>query len=57
MDKNRAMSIINSPETIKVFYQGNSVWIDKVENDSAQVRLMDSQEQIMVPVSMLVEKV
>jgi small acid-soluble spore protein H (minor) len=39
MDVTRAQEIMNSPEKIKVQYQGESVWIDGVDERTATARV------------------
>lgn len=51
----RARQIMDSLGVIEVKYQGNPVWIEQVEEDSAMVRFLDSGKKIKVPVNMLAE--
>ncbi|MGR6835194.1 H-type small acid-soluble spore protein [Syntrophomonas erecta] len=52
---NRAQEIMNAREKIAVFYEGHPVWIENIEGDSAQVRLIDRGQSLKVPVNMLAE--
>ena len=54
---NRAKEIIESPENIEVLHNGNSVWIENVNttNGTAQVRVLDNDNNIVVPVNELNE--
>ena len=51
----RARQIMDSLGVIEVKYQGNPVWIEQVEEDSAMVRFLDSGKKLKVPVNMLAE--
>jgi H-type small acid-soluble spore protein len=53
----RAQEIIDSPENIEVLHNGNQVWIENVNtsNGTAQVRVLDNSENIVVPVNELDE--
>lgn len=56
MDISRAEQIINSPETIKVLYQGRPVWINAVHADqNAEIQFMDNRERSQVSINMLEE--
>lgn len=56
MDKQRAQEIINSPAKIEVHYQGKPVWIEGVEEDTANVTVMGTCHTMNVPFSELQEK-
>lgn len=51
----RAREIMESKGVINVLYQGHPVWIEQIEQDSAQVRLLDQEERLQVPINMLAE--
>lgn len=51
----RAREIMESKGVIEVLYQGHPVWIEQIDQDSAQVRLLDSNQQLNVPINMLAE--
>ena len=55
----RAKEILKSPETIEVTYQGKSVWIDGVEENSEMARIHTKNqpgEQNIVSVTELQER-
>ncbi|MBM7868331.1 H-type small acid-soluble spore protein [Heliobacterium gestii] len=58
MQAKRAEEILNSPSTVEVLYQHNSVWIEKVDpqNGLAQVKLLGPGNQIEVPIADLQER-
>lgn len=51
----RAREIMESKGVIEVLYQGHPVWIEQIEQDSAQVRLLDNEERLQVPINLLAE--
>lgn len=51
----RAREIVESKGVIEVLYQGHPVWIEHLHDDSAQIRLLDNEERLHVPVNMLAE--
>lgn len=51
----RAREIMESKGVIEVLYQGHPVWIEGIEQDSAQVRLLDDDHKLNVPINMLTE--
>lgn len=51
----RAREIMESKGVIEVLYQGHSVWIEQIEQDSARIRMLDNDHQLTVPVNMLAE--
>ena len=56
MDSKRAKEIMASKDTIEVLYQGSPVWIENVGMDNlAEVKYLESQEKVKVPVYKLVE--
>lgn len=57
MDLKRAKAIMKSPETVSVYVQDTPVWIETVDdaNDQAEVRMLETGEQMEVPVAALVE--
>ncbi len=58
MDKNRAKQIVDSPHTIKVMYEGESIYIQHVnEDNTARIYPLDHPDKEQnVPVSRLVEQ-
>lgn len=54
---NRAKEIIESPKHIEVLHNGNQVWIENVNtsNGTAHVRVLENNENIVVPVNELNE--
>lgn len=59
MDVNRAQQIVNSPNEIEVMYNGNSIWIEHVnENEStARVHKRENPDtEMTVQVQDLVEQ-
>ncbi|XJZ26503.1 H-type small acid-soluble spore protein [Bacillota bacterium Lsc_1132] len=59
MDKNRAKEIVNSPNMIKVTYDGAPIYIQHVHDndDTARIYPLDHPEnEKNVPVSSLVEQ-
>lgn len=55
MKRERAQEILNSPENIYVTYQNIPVWIDEVSEDQAQIRDLNSDLVMEVPVAELTE--
>lgn len=57
MDLLRARAIMKSDANIGVYLQDAPVWIETVdeENEQAEVRMLESGEQMEVPLSALVE--
>ncbi|HET7656832.1 MAG TPA: H-type small acid-soluble spore protein [Bacillales bacterium] len=58
MDAKSAQEIVESPDTIRVMYRDDSVWIDTVDpqNGTATVHnVNDQDEEIDVPVQELKE--
>ena len=53
----RAREIIESKGVIEVLYQGHPVWIEHIEQDNARIRLLDSENQLDVPINMLDESI
>jgi len=51
----RAREIMESTGVIEVLYQGHQVWIEQIEQDTAQIRILDSEHRLSVPVNMLAE--
>ena len=51
----RAREIMESKGVIEVLYQGHSVWIEQIEQDSAHIRLLDNNHRLSVPINMLRE--
>ncbi|QGU00230.1 hypothetical protein SYNTR_1636 [Candidatus Syntrophocurvum alkaliphilum] len=55
MDSSRAKEIIDSPQIIDVLHENNFVWIEGVKNNKAEVRLLNTDEKIVVPLNELNE--
>lgn len=55
MQLDRVRDILESKRNVEVFYQGHPVWIEAIDQESAQVRLVDSNQQLKVPINMLAE--
>jgi small acid-soluble spore protein H (minor) len=51
----RAREIMESKGVIEVLYQGHSVWIEQLEQDSAHIRRLDDDRHLNVPINMLAE--
>jgi len=51
----RAREIMESKGVIEVLYQGHPVWIEQIQQDTAQVRLLDNDHRLSVPINMLAE--
>ncbi|WP_338447804.1 H-type small acid-soluble spore protein [Niallia oryzisoli] len=59
MDINRVKQILSSSADIEVKYQGESIWIDKLNEDGTTVTVNlrgPLEEQTTVPISELVEE-
>ncbi len=57
MDNIRAKQIMDSDGVIEVLYQGSPVWIENIlDNNTAQISDMQSNQKKEVPVYTLVEK-
>lgn len=55
MKKEHVIDIMDSDENLEVTYRGISVWIEKVDNNEAKVKILESGEEIGVPFSELHE--
>lgn len=56
MDSRRARQIIESHGVIEVNYKDTPVWIEQIKNDdTAQVTVLDTDQQMEVPVTELTE--
>ncbi len=55
MDPEKAQQIVESLGVVEVLYFGSPVWIEKVEGEDANVRYLETGDQIRVPVAELVE--
>lgn len=57
MEFSRAKQIFSSPKHIEVWYKGDSVWIESLDeyNQSAEIKNLESDEKLHVPVSLLFE--
>ncbi len=53
----RAREIMESKGVIEVLYQGHPVWLEHIEHDNARIRLLDSENQLDVPINMLAESI
>jgi small acid-soluble spore protein H (minor) len=57
VDNIRAKQIMDSDGVIEVLYQGSPVWIENIlDNNTAQISDMQSNQKKEVPVYTLVEK-
>lgn len=48
MDVSRAQQIIQSEQTIKVEYNGESVWIDRVDEENAMAQVHREQDPSVI---------
>lgn len=55
MDTLRVKEILNLENVVDVFYQGNYVWIEGVNNNIATITKYGTKEVVDVPVEMLEE--
>lgn len=55
MNTSRAKEIVNSLGVIEVLYNGSSVWIESVNEDSVQVKDLKTEQRFEVPADDLVE--
>jgi H-type small acid-soluble spore protein len=55
MDKNRAQEIMRAPTKIEVVYQGEPVWIEGVDETSANITIMGTSRTADVPLEELQE--
>lgn len=55
MNKKRAEEILHAPERINVFHYGKSVWIEGVNDTTANVTIMGTCETMDVPFHQLEE--
>lgn len=53
----RAKQIFSSPGHIDVWYKGDSIWIENLDesNHTAEIKNLESDEKLHVPVSLLFE--
>lgn len=56
MDRERAEELLNSPAKIEVHFQGKPVWIEGVEETTANVSVMGTCRTMKVPFTELEEK-
>lgn len=57
MDYERAKEILNTENTIEVFYNDQSIWINNLDpqTNTAQVTTGTDEENVEVPIDALVE--
>lgn len=55
MDFMRAQEIINSPKSITVFHNGQSVWIESLDSNKQTARVRTAADQLTVSVNELQE--
>jgi small acid-soluble spore protein H (minor) len=55
IDANRALEIFNSLGVIEVLHRGSPVWIEQVNNNSAEIQYLSTQQRAHVPVEELIE--
>lgn len=55
MDKKRAEEIMRAPTKIEVVYHGEPVWIEGVNDTSANVTVMGTTKTMDVPLQELLE--
>ena len=55
MDFMRAQEIINSPKSITVFHNGQSVWIESLDPNTQTAMVRTTSEQMTVSVNELQE--
>ncbi|RLL42718.1 H-type small acid-soluble spore protein [Oceanobacillus piezotolerans] len=59
MDKQRALEIVESPELIRVTYNGKQIYIQHVDENTDKARIYpldDPQEEFDVNLSQLIEQ-
>jgi small acid-soluble spore protein H (minor) len=56
MNTHRAEEIVDSLGVIEVLYQGSPIWIEQISGDSVQIRDLNTQQRLEVPVNELVER-
>ena len=58
MDLDRAREVSMSLGVIEVIYDGNEVWLEEVDEESktALVKNLKTNQQCLIPISMLQEK-
>lgn len=56
MEIQRAKEIMSAPEKIEVHFDGTSVWIEDIINNTANVTVMRTSRSMEVPVEDLEEK-
>ena len=55
MDPEKAQQIFESLGVVEVLYNGAPVWIENLDGEDAEVRYLETGDQILVPVSELIE--
>jgi small acid-soluble spore protein H (minor) len=56
MDIERAKQVMESKGVIDVRYNGIPVWIESIRSDNAEVKFLDTDKRMDVPVDKLVEQ-
>ena len=56
LDTKRAKEILQSPDVIRVLYQGSPVWIQNIKSDNAaEVTYLGNNTNLDVPINLLEE--
>lgn len=57
MITNRVREILESTDNLEVLHNGNQVWIENIDtsSDTAKVRVLENNQNIVVPVNELTE--
>lgn len=55
LDTGRVKEIMESLGVVEVMYNGFPVWIEQLDGDSAEVRFLETDGRLRVPVTELVE--
>lgn len=55
MNVNRAKEILDSLGVFEVYFQGRPVWIEKINDDTAGILNLSTNERLEVPVKDLFE--
>jgi len=57
MITSRIQEVLEAPDNIEILHKGNQVWIENVDmsNGTAQVRVLENNQNIVVPIDELTE--
>ena len=55
MRLNRAQEIFHSLGVIEVLHQDSPIWIEQIKDEIAEIRYLDTEERVLVPVGELRE--